>query len=63
MPCSMAEIKFAIARLTSTSSVSNPRRTLSSFSRSYKTNPALMTRQEYDEICHYYDDQKQPIGR
>jgi hypothetical protein len=28
-----------------------------------KTNPALMTRQEYDEICHYYDDQKQPIGR
>lgn len=28
-----------------------------------KTNPALMTRQEYDEICGYYDSLKQPIGR
>ena len=28
-----------------------------------KENPALMTREEYDEICHHYDEQKQPIGR
>lgn len=28
-----------------------------------KENPALMTREEYDEICRYYDGQKPPIGR